>query len=146
MKTFSAKPADITRVWYLIDASDAPLGRVATRAASLLLGKGKPTITAHVDGGDYVVIINADNLKVTGNKLIDKRYYHHSKYPGGLKEASLANKLEKDSSEVITKAVRGMLPVNKLRPGRLQRLKVYNGSEHQHEAQKPQLLSLKEIK
>ena len=143
MKTFSAKPADVTRTWYIIDAGDAPLGRVATHAASLLIGKGKPSVTAHVDGGDYVVIINSDNLKVTGNKMIGKRYFHHTHYPGGIKEASLTEKIEKDSTEVIFKAVRGMLPVNKLRDGRLQRLKIYAGSEQPHDPQKPQVISLK---
>lgn len=143
MKTFSAKPADVTRTWYIIDASDAPLGRVATQAASLLLGKAKPSVTPHVDGGDYVVVINADNLKVTGNKLEGKRYYHHTHYPGGIKEASLSEKMTKDSTDVIFKAVRGMLPVNKLRDGRLQRLKIYTGTEHPHDPQKPQVISLK---
>lgn len=143
MKTFSAKPAEVTRSWYVIDASDAPLGRISTVAASLLIGKGKPTVTAHVDGGDFVVIINSENLKITGNKLLGKKYYQHSLYPGGLKEASLEEKMAKDSTEVIYKAVRGMLPVNKLRDGRLQRLKIYTGSEHPHDPQKPQQLSLK---
>ena len=145
MKTFSMKPADVTRTWYVLDASELPLGRIATRAASLLIGKAKPTVTAHVDGGDYVIITNSDNLKVTGNKLIGKKYYRHSGFPGGLREASLTEKLAKDSTEVIVQAVRGMLPVNKLRDGRLQRLKVYAGPEHQHDAQKPQVISLKKV-
>lgn len=143
MKTFSAKPAEVTRKWYVIDASDAPLGRVATVAASLLIGKGKPSVTAHVDGGDFVVIVNSKNLVVTGNKMIDKTYYQHSQYPGGLKEASLSEKLVKDPNSVIFKAVRGMLPVNKLRDGRLQRLKVYEDSQHKHEAQQPEVISVK---
>lgn len=146
MKTFSAKPSDVTRVWYVIDASEAPLGRVATKAASLLIGKGKPSFTAHVDTGDYVIITNADKLVVTGNKMEGKVYYRHSHYPGGLKEATLKEKMAKDSTEVIIKAVRGMLPVNKLRKGRLARLKVYAGTEHAHEAQKPVNLSIKEGK
>jgi len=145
MKTFSMKPADVTRTWYVLDASELPLGRIATRAASILIGKAKPTVTAHVDGGDYVIIINSDDLKVTGNKLIGKKYYRHSGFPGGLREASLTEKLAKDSTEVIVQAVRGMLPVNKLRDGRLQRLKVYAGPEHQHDAQKPQVISLKKV-
>ena len=145
MKTFSMKPADVTRTWYVLDASELPLGRIATRAASLLIGKAKPTVTAHVDGGDYVIITNSDNLKVTGNKLIGKKYYRHSGFPGGLREASLTEKLAKDSTEVIVQAVRGMLPVNKLRDGRLQRLEVYAGPEHQHDAQKPQVISLKKV-
>jgi len=143
MKTFSAKPADVTRKWYVVDASEVPLGRLATVTASLLLGKGKPTITSHVDGGDFVIVINSDQLVVTGNKLHDKMYYHHSHYPGGLTETKLSDKIAKDSTTVIQKAVRGMLPSNKLRDGRLQRLKVYTGSEHQHEAQKPVTMSLR---
>jgi large subunit ribosomal protein L13 len=143
MKTFSAKPADVTRTWYLIDASDAPVGRIATQAASLLIGKGKPSVTPHVDGGDYVVIINTDNLKVTGGKMDKKVYYHHTHYPGGIKEARLEEKMVKDSTDVIFKAVRGMLPVNKLRDGRLARLKIYAGAEHPHDPQKPEKLSLK---
>jgi large subunit ribosomal protein L13 len=146
MKTFSAKPSDITRTWYVIDASKAPLGRVSTQVASLLIGKGKPTITPHIDGGDYVIVINSDQLVVTGNKQEDKMYYHHSHYPGGLKTTALKDKMAKDSTSVIIHAVRGMLPVNKLRDGRLARLKVYAGSEHNHEAQKPVNFSLKEGK
>ena len=146
MKTFSAKPSDVTRAWYVIDASEAPLGRVATRVATLLTGKGKPQFTSHIDTGDFVIVINADKLVVTGDKMQKKMYYRHSGFPGGIKEASLADKMAKDSTEVIIKAVRGMLPVNKLRDDRLKRLKVYAGSEHNHEAQKPQTLSLKEGK
>ena len=146
MKTFSQKPADVTRVWHVLDAREVPLGRLATVTASLLLGKGKPTVTAHVDGGDFVIVINADQLVVTGNKLEDKMYYHHSGYPGGLRETALKDKITQDSTTVITKAVRGMLPANKLRDGRLKRLKVYRGNEHQHEAQKPVTMSIKEGK
>src|SRR5438045_351764 len=105
MKTFSAKPADVTRTWYLIDASDAPLGRIATKAASLLIGKGKPSVTAHVDGGDYVVIINANNLQVTGDKLNKKIYYRHTHYPGGIRETKLVDKIATDSTDVIYKAI-----------------------------------------
>jgi large subunit ribosomal protein L13 len=146
MKTYSAKPTDVTRKWYVLDASEAPLGRLATVAATLLTGKGKPQFTKHIDCGDYVIVVNADKLVVTGNKLEDKMYYRHSGYPGGLKEAQLKEVMAKDSTMVITKAIRGMLPVNKLRDGRLARLKVYAGSEHNHEAQKPQVLTLKEGK
>lgn len=142
MKTFSLKPADVTRDWYVIDASQATLGRVSTRAASLLLGKGKPTVSPHVDGGDFVIIINADKLKVSGNKSQDKKYYRHSGFPGGLTTRSLEEVMAKDSAEVIVRSVRGMLPVNKLRSGRLARLKVYGGSEHSHSAQKPQIIEL----
>lgn len=143
MKTYSAKPADITRKWYVIDAAEIPLGRLATLAATLLTGKGKPMFTRHIDCGDYVIVINADKLIVTGNKLEDKTYYRHSGYPGGLTETSLRDQLTKDATVPVAKAIRGMLPVNKLRPGRLERLKVYSGSEHNHEAQKPEKLSLK---
>ncbi len=146
MKTYSAKPTDVTRKWYLVDASEAPLGRVATRVATLLTGKGKPQFTKHIDCGDFVVIINAQNTVVTGNKLDKKMYYSHSSYPGNLKESTLAEKLKKDPTFAITHAIRGMLPVNKLRDERLKRLKVYAGAEHQHEAQKPQAISLKEGK
>ncbi len=137
MKTFSAKPTDVERKWYLIDASSAPLGRVSTTAATLLLGKGKPQFTKHIDVGDYVVIVNAANLVVTGNKLKDKKYYHHSGYPGGLRERRLEEQLERDPTKVILHAVRGMLPDNKLRSDRLNRLKIYPGLEHAHDPQKP---------
>lgn len=143
MKTYSAKPTDVVHKWYLVDAAELPLGRLATIVAQLLMGKGKPMFTHHIDCGDYVVVINASNLQVSGNKLRDKQYYRHSGYPGALKASSLQDKLAKDPASVITQAVRGMLPVNKLRPGRLQRLKVYGGSDHNHEAQKPQTISLK---
>lgn len=146
MKTFSMKSSDVTRNWYVLDASELPLGRLATQVASLLIGKGKPTISAHVDGGDYVIVINAQDLVVTGNKLLDKKYYRHSSYPGGLKTARLEEKLVKDPTQVVIRAVRGMLPVNKLRDGRLLRLKVYSGAQHQHEAQKPEVISLKRSK
>jgi large subunit ribosomal protein L13 len=143
MKTYSAKPSDVTRAWYVIDASEAPMGRIATKAATLLTGKEKPMFTHHIDTGDYVIIVNADKLVVTGNKLEDKMYYHHSHYPGGLKEATLKEKMAKDPTHALTHAIRGMLPVNKLRDGRLARLKVYAGAEHNHEAQKPVTLSMK---
>lgn len=146
MKTYSAKPTDVTRQWYVIDAAEAPLGRISTVAAELLIGKRKPMFTKHIDVGDFVIVINADQLQVTGKKLQDKMYYHHSLYPGGLKEATLQEKMDKDSTVVVTKAIRGMLPVNKLRDGRLARLKVYAGAEHGHEAQKPQAFSVKEGK
>jgi large subunit ribosomal protein L13 len=146
MKTYSAKPADVTRKWYVIDASEAPLGRTATKIATLLTGKEKPMFTAHIDCGDYVIVINAANIQVTGNKMENKMYYHHSHFPGGLKEATLSEKMEKDPTHAIFHAVRGMLPVNKLRDGRLERLKIYAGAEHQHEAQKPEKISVKEGK
>jgi large subunit ribosomal protein L13 len=145
-KTYSAKPSDVVRKWYVIDAAEAPLGRVATRVATLLTGKGKPQFTAHIDCGDHVIVINAANLKVTGTKLQDKMYYRHSGYPGGLREDTLQNVMDKDPARAIFEAVRGMLPVNKLRDPRLARLKIYADAEHKHEAQKPETLSLKGTK
>lgn len=145
-KTYSAKPSDVTRKWYVLDASEAPLGRVATRAAKLLTGKDKPMFTQHIDVGDYVIIINAGQTVVTGKKATDKMYYKHSGFPGGLRERTFTEQMEKDPTEVIRQAIRGMLPVNKLRDGRLDRLKIYAGAEHNHEAQKPKALSVKEGK
>lgn len=146
MKTYSAKPSDVTRKWYVIDASKAPLGRVATQAASLLLGKGKPQFTHHIDCGDYVIIINAKDLKVTGDKLNTIKYYRHSGYAGALKERTLKEQMELDPTQAIIHAVRGMLPVNKLRTARLERLKVYADADHKHEAQQPVTLAVKEAK
>lgn len=146
MKTYSAKPTDVTRKWYVIDASDATLGRVASQAATLLTGKGKPMFTSHIDCGDYVIIVNTDNLVVTGNKLEDKKYYRHSGFPGGIKETALKDVMTQDSTKAIYAAVRGMLPVNKLRDERLKRLKIYAGAEHNHTAQQPEVLSLKGAK
>lgn len=141
-KTYSAKPTDVVRAWHLVDASEASFGRVATEVATLLTGKQKPQFTQHIDCGDFVVVINADKLVYTGNKLIGKKYYRHSNYPGGIKEATLKDKLEQNPTSVIEHAVRGMLPVNKLRAGRLARLKVYASSEHEHAAQKPVVYKL----
>lgn len=146
MKTYSAKPSDVTRKWYVIDASEAPLGRIATVAATLLTGKGKPQFTKHIDTGDYVIVVNADKLVVSGNKLETKMYYRHSGFPGGLTETTLKDKMIQDVTAPVVKAIRGMLPVNKLRDGRLDRLKVYAGSEHNHAAQKPEMISVKEGK
>ena len=143
MKTYSAKPTEVTRAWHLIDASEVPLGRLSTVVAGLLTGKGKPMFTQHIDCGDHVVIINADNLQVTGDKKQKKIYYRHTGYPGGIKQKTLEEIMEQDASQAIVKSVRGMLPVNKLRKERVARLKVYNGSEHAHEAQKPVAMSLK---
>ncbi len=142
-KTYSAKPTDVVRKWYLVDASDASLGRLSTQIATLLTGKGKPQFTPHIDCGDYVVVINANNLVIKGNsKMLEKKYYRHSGYPGALKTATLEEKIAGNPSEVIEKAVRGMLPVNKLRPARLARLKVYNDDQHQHGPQQPEAISL----
>lgn len=146
MRTYSAKPSEVTRKWHLVDASQAPLGRLSTVIASLLTGKTKPMYTPHIDCGDYVVVVNADKLVVTGNKLEGKKYYRYSGYPGGIKQKTLGQKMASGSSEVIEHSVRGMLPVNKLRDGRLKRLKVYPGSEHEHTAQKPEELKIKDVK
>lgn len=145
-KTYSAKPSDVTRAWYTVDASKAPLGRLATEVAFMLMGKQKPMYTPHIDCGDYVIVINADKLRVTGDKLEKKTYYRHTGYPGGIKQASLQEKMDKDSTDVIVHAVRGMIPTNKLRDGRLARLKVYAGETHDHDAQKPKQIDLKESK
>jgi large subunit ribosomal protein L13 len=146
MKTYSAKPSDVTRKWYVIDASEDSMGRVATKVATLLTGKGKPMFTHHIDTGDFVVVINAGSVKVTGSKMDTKMYYRHSGYPGGLTELTMREKMEKDPTSVFIRAVRGMLPVNRLRDARLERLKVYAGAEHNHEAQKPEAISVKEGK
>ena len=146
MKTYSANPSDVTRKWYVIDASSAPLGRVATQIATLLTGKGKPMFTHHIDTGDYVIVINAAQIQMTGGKIDKKTYYRHSGFPGGLKEASVREAMEKDPTVAIFKAVRGMLPVNKLRDERLKRLKIYADAEHNHEAQKPEVIAVKEAK
>lgn len=146
MKTFSIKPKDISRQWYLIDAGEIPLGRLATTAAKLLIGKGKVTLTSHIDGGDYVIVINADSLVVSGGKQQSKVYYRHSGFPGGLHQRTLGEAQERNSAGVITHAVRGMLPDNKLRNQRLKRLKVYSGSEHQHLPQKPITIALPKAK
>lgn len=143
MKTYSIKPTDITRKWYILDASELPVGRLATQAATLLTGKGKPQFSHHIDCGDYVIVINAANLVVTGKKMEDKIYYRHSGYPSGLTETSLREQMQKDPTVPIFKAVRGMLPVNKLRAERLKRLKIYAGESHEHEAQKPEKFSMK---
>ncbi len=142
MKTFSAKPTDVTRKWYVVDASENTLGRVATQVAVLLTGKSKPQFTKHIDCGDFVVVINAKDLKVTGEKLTEKMYYHHSGFPGGLRERSLQEQLNLDPTKVIEHAVRGMLPVNKLRDARLARLKIYADADHKHEAQQPEAFSV----
>jgi large subunit ribosomal protein L13 len=143
MKTFSIKPSQIERKWYILDASEASAGRVATVAASLLIGKGKPTVTDHMDGGDFVIIINADQTRVTGNKLQDKIYYSHSGFPGGISQRTASETMTKDTSLILSHAIRGMLPVNKLRDGRLKRLKIYGGDQHGHDAQKPLKYALK---
>lgn len=143
MKTFHLKQADISRKWVLVDASEAPLGRLATLIATRLTGKYKPTFTPHVDDGDYVVVVNADKLVVTGNKEVAKVYYRHSSFPGGLKERTLKEARELNSAQIIEKAVKGMVPKNKLSADRMARLRVFGGTEHTHEAQKPVKLEVK---
>jgi large subunit ribosomal protein L13 len=143
MKTFSLKQADISRNWVVVDASDAPLGRLSTLIATRLTGKYKPTFTPHVDDGDYVIVINADKLVVTGNKELAKTYYRHSGFPGGLKERSLKEVRELNSAQIIEKAVKGMVPKNKLSAERLARLRVFGGEEHTHAAQKQVKLEVK---
>lgn len=142
-KTYSQKPAEVSREWILIDASSAPLGRVATLIAKHLIGKYKPTYTPHIDGGDYVVVINAGKTVVTGAKETDKIYYRHTGFPGGIKDAQLKEVREKYPERIIEKAVQGMLPKNKLSPERLKRLKIYAGAEHNHAAQSPKKVEVK---
>jgi len=137
-KTTVAKPANVKRSWYLYDASDAPLGRIATEIARKLTGKDKVNYTPHVDAGDYVVVTNAKDLVVTGKKPLQKKFYRHSGYTGNLKEETLEHRMRENPTKAIEDAVYGMLPKNKLRPGRMQRLKVVKGSDHPHEGQKPQ--------
>lgn len=142
-KTFSQKPADIARRWILIDARDASLGRLSTTIASYLTGKYKPTYTPHVDNGDYVVVVNASELVVTGDKETDKIYYSYSGFPGGLKEAQLKDLRAKSPESIIEHTVKGMLPKNKLAAGRMARLRVFPGAEHDHAAQKPEKVEVK---
>jgi large subunit ribosomal protein L13 len=142
MRTYVATPADRQRDWVVIDAEGKTLGRLATQIADLLRGKRKPTYTPHVDVGDFVVVVNAEKIRVTGNKLAAKRYYRHSGYPGGLRSRTLGDMLERRPEEVIRKAVRGMLPRNRLGRKQLTKLKVYAGPDHPHAAQKPQPLEI----
>ena len=143
MKTYSQKPAEVSRRWILIDAKDATLGRIATEVAKYLIGKYKPTYTPHTDGGDYVIVINAKEAVVTGNKETDKVYYRHSNYPGGIKSQTLAEMRDEHPTRIIEKAVSGMLPQNKLHADRMARLRVFAGAEHDHTAQKPEKVEVK---
>ena len=142
-KTFSQKQADVSREWFLVDAAELPLGRIATIIADKLVGKSKPTYTPHIDGGDYVVVINAAKTVVTGNKETAKIYYRHSGFPGGIKDASLAEVREKFPERIIEAAVKGMLPKNKLSADRMNRLKIFAGEEHAHTAQQPKKVEVK---
>jgi large subunit ribosomal protein L13 len=137
MKTYVAKPTDRERNWLVVDANGQTLGRLSTQIADALRGKRKPTYTPHIDTGDFVVVINAEKISVTGNKMADKRYYRHSGYPGGLKSRTLAEQLDRQPEEVIRHAVKGMLPRNRLARKQLTKLKIYAGPEHPHAAQQP---------
>jgi large subunit ribosomal protein L13 len=142
MATFSAKKNEIERSWFLVDAEDKVLGRLAAKIAAVLRGKHKPVFTPHVDTGDFVIVINADKIHLTGTKLDNKIYYRHSGYPGGIKSISAGEMLEKKPESIIQHAVKGMLPKNKLGRQQLKKLKVYTGTEHPHESQMPQELKL----
>jgi large subunit ribosomal protein L13 len=140
MRTYNAKPGEIERVWYVVDADGRTLGRLATQIADTLRGKTKPQFTPHVDTGDFVVVVNAEKINVTGNKLDQKRYYRHSGYPGGLRSRSLREQLDRRPEEVLRAAVKGMLPKNRLARQQINKLKIYAGPEHPHGPQNPQPL------
>ena len=142
MKTYYAKTGEIEREWLLVDATDMVLGRLASELAQILKGKRKPQYTPHVDTGDFVVVINSDKIRLTGNKMTDKMVYRHTGFPGGLKEASIGTLIEKDSTRVIERSVKGMLPKNTLGRAMGMKLKVYAGPDHPHEAQKPRQITL----
>ena len=141
--TVMAKSETVDRKWYVVDATDIPLGRVASQVAAVLRGKNKPIYTPHVDTGDYVIVINSDKMVLTGNKLNNKKYFHHSGYPGGLKEVTYKDLMEKRSDFALEKAVKGMLPKNSLGKKMFGKLKVYKGSEHPHQAQQPVELKIR---
>jgi large subunit ribosomal protein L13 len=140
MKTWTAKKEDVEQRWYVVDAEGETLGRLATRIADTLRGKRKPTYTPHVDSGDFVVVVNAEKISVTGNKLDNKLYYRHSGYPGGLRARTLREQLDRQPTEVIRSAVKGMLPRNRLARRQITKLKIYAGPRHPHEAQNPEAL------
>ena len=142
MKTFMASPSTIDRKWYVVDATGCTLGRLSSEVAKVLRGKNKAIFTPHIDTGDYVIVINADKIKVTGKKLDQKIYYHHSDYVGGMKETTLKEMMQKKPEFVITHAVKGMLPKGPLGRQMLTKLHVYAGPEHKHEAQKPEVLDI----
>ena len=142
MKTFSAKPSTIQQGWYVVDAAGKTLGRLASVIAGRLRGKHKPEYTPHMDTGDFIVVINAAKVRVTGNKVDDKMYYRHTGYPGGLKVTNFAKLIQRDPGEVIERAVRGMLPKNPLGRAMFRKLKVYTGAEHPHVAQQPKPLDI----
>ena len=142
MKTWNAKPGEVERRWHVVDAEGQTLGRLATRIADTLRGKDKPEYTPHVDTGDFVVVVNAEKIAVTGTKLDDKIYYRHSGYPGGLRSRTLREELERRPTEVLRRAVKGMLPRNRLARAQLNKLKIYAGPDHPHEAQAPKPMKL----
>ena len=144
-RTFTPKPADIQRDWVVIDAEDIVLGRLASHAATLLRGKHKPTFAPHVDTGDFVIIVNAEKVALTGAKLLQKKAYRHSGYPGGLSSTTYAELLEKNPVRAVEKAVRGMLPKNSIGRAQLRKLKVYTGNEHPHAAQQPKTYTLGQV-
>jgi large subunit ribosomal protein L13 len=141
-KTWNAKPGEIAREWYVVDAEGQTLGRLATRIADTLRGKDKPQYTPHTDTGDFVVVVNAEKVAVTGKKMDEKMYYRHSGYPGGLKQRTLREQLERRPTDVLRKAVKGMLPRNRLARQQLLKLKIYSGPEHPHQAQAPKQMDL----
>ena len=145
MRTFSPKPADINHQWHIIDAEDVVLGRLAVQVATLLRGKHKPTFAPHMDGGDFVVVVNAEKVALSGNKRTDKLAYRHSGYPGGLKSIAIGDLLEKDARKAIEKAVWGMIPKNRLGRQMMKKLKVYTGPEHPHSAQQPQPFEITQL-
>ena len=142
MKSFMASPSTVERKWYVVDAEGKTLGRLASEVANVLRGKNKPTYTQHIDTGDYVIVVNAEKIQVTGKKLDQKIYYHHSEYVGGMKEATLREMMQKKPEFVITHAVKGMLPKGPLGRQMLKKLHVYAGPEHNHAAQKPETLDI----
>ena len=142
MKSFMASPSTVERKWYVVDADGKTLGRLASEVANVLRGKNKPTYTPHIDTGDYVIVVNAEKIQVTGKKLDQKIYYHHSEYVGGMKEATLREMMQKKPEFVITHAVKGMLPKGPLGRQMLKKLHVYAGPEHNHAAQKPETLDI----
>ena len=142
MKTWSAKPGEVARKWWVVDATDQTLGRLATQVATLLRGKQKPQFTPHVDTGDFVIVTNADKIKMSGTKMEDKKYYSRSRYFGSLKEKTAREWLETNSAHLVREAVKGMLPKNKLASGFITKLKIYRNGEHPHSAQKPAAYSL----
>ncbi len=143
MKSFMASPSTIERKWYVVDATGHTLGRLASEIASILRGKNKPTFTPHIDTGDYVIVVNADKIEVTGKKLDQKVYYNHSDYVGGMKETTLREKMAKKPEDVIYLAVKGMLPKGPLGREMITKLHVYAGADHKHQAQKPEVLEIK---